>query len=59
MGGIYLDIKYECVGDFNLTQLTDSEYFVRDIETSGGGVYNGFMVCKPKMRYYTKRFIKL
>ena len=47
-GGIYLDIKYSNVGDFNLISLTDREYFCRDIEQSGGGVYNAFIICKPK-----------
>ena len=47
-GGIYLDIKYSCVGDFNLIQLTDKEYFVKDIDKSGGGIYNAFMICKPR-----------
>jgi len=46
-GGVYLDIKYSNVGDFNLIQLTNAEYFVPDIEQSGGGVYNAFMICKP------------
>lgn len=59
MGGIYLDIKYECIGDFRLTQLTNSEYFVKDIETSGGGIYNGFMVCKPKNKILHKAIYKI
>ena len=46
-GGVYLDIKYSNVGNFNLIQLTDDEYFVPDIQESGGGVYNAFMICKP------------
>jgi len=46
-GGIYLDIKYSNVDDFNLIQLTNDEYFVPDIKESGGGVYNAFMICKP------------
>jgi len=46
-GGIYLDIKYSNVGEFKLIQLTDDEYFVPDIDDSGGGIYNAFMVCKP------------
>jgi mannosyltransferase OCH1-like enzyme len=46
-GGVYLDIKYSNVGDFNLIELTNDEYFVPDIKESGGGVYNAFMVCKP------------
>jgi len=46
-GGIYLDIKYSNVDDFNLIELTDKEYFVPDLKDSGGGVYNAFMICKP------------
>jgi len=46
-GGIYIDIKYCNTYDFKLISLTDSEYFVKDIDENGGGVYNAFMVCKP------------
>ena len=46
-GGIYLDIKYCNVGDFKLISLTDREYFVRDIPSSGEGIYNAFMICLP------------
>jgi len=46
-GGIYLDIKYYGVNDFKLIYLTDKEYFVRDIESSGSGIYNAFMVAYP------------
>jgi mannosyltransferase OCH1-like enzyme len=47
LGGIYLDIKYYCVNGFKLKTLTDKEYFIRDIEASGSGIYNAFMICKP------------
>jgi mannosyltransferase OCH1-like enzyme len=47
LGGIYLDIKYYTVNNFKLISLTDKEYFVRDIEKSGSGIYNAFMICKP------------
>jgi mannosyltransferase OCH1-like enzyme len=60
-GGVYLDIKYFTVNDFNLIQLTDREYFVKDIEPSGSGVYNAFMVCKPgnkKMLNCIKNIVK-
>lgn len=46
-GGIYLDIKFKCDNNFKMIELTDKEYFVRDLESSGGGVCNGFIVCKP------------
>ncbi len=48
-GGIYLDIKYHCVGNFKLINLTDKEYFVRDrVVCNNHGIYNAFLVCKPK-----------
>ena len=59
MGGIYLDIKYGCVGDFKLTQLTNAEHFVKDIEMSGGGVYNGVIACKPKNAILYKAIYKI
>jgi len=59
LGGIYLDIKYGCVNDFKLTQLTNAEYFVRDIEMSGGGVYNGIMACKPENKILYKIIHKI
>lgn len=46
-GGIYLDIKFDTVGDFKLIELTNKEYFARDLESSGGGVLNGIIICKP------------
>lgn len=46
-GGVYLDIKYFNAYDFKLIDLTQKEYFVKDIKENGGGVYNAFMICKP------------
>ena len=49
-GGIYLDIKYRCMGSFKLIQLTDREYFVQDwMNNTDGfiGVYNALLVCLP------------
>lgn len=46
MGGIYMDIKLCTINEFKLINLTNKEYFIRDIEPSGSGVLNGFMVCK-------------
>ena len=42
-----MDIKFKCDNNFKLIELIDKEYFVRDIESSGGGVCNGVIVCKP------------
>jgi mannosyltransferase OCH1-like enzyme len=46
-GGIYLDIKFSTINNFKLINLTNDEYFGRDIEASGGGVFNALIICKP------------
>jgi mannosyltransferase OCH1-like enzyme len=52
-GGIYIDIKFH-TNKFNLKQLTDNNnnYFVKDRdghwEKNEIGIYNGFMITKPK-----------
>ena len=46
-GGIYLDIKYYPVNGYKFITLTDKEYFVKDIEASGSGIYNALIICKP------------
>jgi len=46
-GGIYLDIKYTCVNRFRMIALTEKEYFVKDIDESGGGIYNALIVSLP------------
>jgi len=47
-GGIYMDIKIRPVNGFKFKNLTDTgkEYFTRDLEYSGSGIYNGLMICK-------------
>ena len=45
-GGIYLDAKMRPINGFKLMEVTDKEYFVRDFNNTGGGICNGFMVCK-------------
>jgi len=51
-GGIYLDVKYKCVNGFRLIALTDKEWLVKDLDTSGGGVYNALMITKPNNPLY-------
>ena len=46
-GGIYLDTKLYNIAGFNLIEMTDKEYFFRDIISSGHGVITGFFICKP------------
>ena len=47
-GGIYFDIKFQCVNGFRFIALTDKEYFVRDRNIEGaGGTLNGLIAVKP------------
>ena len=47
-GGIYLDIKYCCVNNFKLIELTQKEHFVKDRQLNGiNGIYQALMVHKP------------
>ena len=48
-GGIYLDIKYSCINNFKLINLTDKEYYVNDrvYKNVWCGVYNGLIVSLP------------
>ena len=56
-GGIYLDVKYNCVNGFKLLELTDKEYFVKGILYSNNlsmvdqckrtGVHNALISSLP------------
>jgi mannosyltransferase OCH1-like enzyme len=49
-GGIYQDIKYQPINGFKYSELlfNDMEYFVRDRDVGGSGIYNALLICKPK-----------
>jgi mannosyltransferase OCH1-like enzyme len=50
-GGIYMDIKLNCVNGFKLIELTENEHFVLDrIKhfTTPKPIYNALMVCKKE-----------
>lgn len=52
-GGIYLDIKFEPVGDFNFNALLDNEHFCKDRDgehwiKDGFGIYNAIMITYPR-----------
>lgn len=52
-GGIYLDMKMKCVGDFRLIELTKQEHYVKDRDSENYkpgtyGVYNAIMIQTPK-----------
>ena len=46
-GGIYFDIKFGCVNNFNFITLTENEHFVRDREL-WGGTLTGLIAVKPR-----------
>ena len=46
-GGIYFDIKFQCVNRFNLIALTEKEFFVRDRKGWGNGTLTGLISVKP------------
>lgn len=47
-GGIYLDIKYYCINNFKFIYLTSDEFFCKDLQLSGNGIYNALIICKPQ-----------
>jgi mannosyltransferase OCH1-like enzyme len=52
-GGIYLDMKMRCMGDFRLIELTKQEHYVKDRDSTEFipkhfGIYNAVMVQRPK-----------
>jgi mannosyltransferase OCH1-like enzyme len=51
-GGIYLDIKYRCINNFRLISLSENVWFVKDMESSGTGIYNALMVTTPRNPLY-------
>jgi FkbM family methyltransferase len=59
-GGIYLDIKFNCINDFKLLELTDKEYYVNDLRLHPygnepyKGLWNGLIVSKPNNKIMIK-----
>ena len=58
-GGIYLDMLFYNITKFNFGELTNREYFVNDLQERGGGIYNGFMVVKPKNQILLNCILKI
>ena len=56
-GGIYIDIKFY-TNNFNFKELIDNDYFVKDRdghwENNKIGIYNGFIIAKPKNFIFLK-----
>ena len=47
-GGIYMDIKLQCVDSFKLITITDTEHFALDRPGHSLHIYNAIMVCNPQ-----------
>jgi mannosyltransferase OCH1-like enzyme len=45
MGGVYLDIKINCINGFRLIELTENEHFVKD-RPGPLSIYNAVMSCQ-------------
>jgi mannosyltransferase OCH1-like enzyme len=60
-GGIYQDIKYQPLKGFKYSELlfNDMEYFVRDCDKSGKGIYNALLICKSKNQILLKCINKI
>jgi mannosyltransferase OCH1-like enzyme len=55
-GGIYMDIKFQCVNGFKFIALTENEYFVRDRDIDGTArlTLNGLISVKPNNKILLK-----
>lgn len=55
-GGIYQDIKMQPINGFKYSDLlkNNKEYYVRDYDMSGRGIYNAVIICKPKNQVLLK-----
>jgi mannosyltransferase OCH1-like enzyme len=53
-GGIYVDIKYECINNFRFITLCNNEYFVLDRPNffeNYFGIYNALLISSPKSNF--------
>lgn len=55
-GGIYVDIKLNCINNFKLIELTNKEHYVWDgtyeeNDKKYNSIYNGLMVCKKNNKF--------
>lgn len=61
-GGIYIDIKYKLLHNIDLNTMIKQEHFVRDRPVhfkNGNGIYNGFMIVKPRNRYLLQAIARI
>ena len=74
-GGVYMDIKLNCINGFNLNYLIQEECYPKDVPHKQYGIWQGFLICKPnnlilkkciecicmhvKYRYYGNTFLSI
>lgn len=46
-GGVYMDIKLNCINGFNLNTVIHEECYPKDIIHKQYGIWQGFLICKP------------
>ena len=47
-GGVYMDIKLNCINGFKLNELIHEECYPKDVPHRQNGIWQGFLICKPK-----------
>jgi len=59
-GGIYADIKLNCINNFKFIALTEKEHLVIDISNAGTiGLFNALLVAKPKNNLFLRCINKI
>jgi mannosyltransferase OCH1-like enzyme len=46
-GGVYMDIKLNCINGFNLNNIIHEECYPKDIPRTQYGIWQGMLICKP------------
>ncbi len=53
-GGVYMDIKLNCINGFRLNNILHEECYPRDIPHRQKGIWQGFLISKPKNELFNK-----
>ena len=57
-GGIYIDIKFSCINDFKLIELTENNHFVKD-RVNPLSIYNAVMACEKNYPFLLQAINKI
>jgi mannosyltransferase OCH1-like enzyme len=53
-GGVYMDIKLNCINGFRLKNILHEECYPRDIHHRQKGIWQGFLISKPNNELFNK-----